>query len=159
MQRVPFNPEEPPRNFPLLSFTCRSLIPEPFSDTMFQSSGPSRLLAQLRSENVSEHDRQSILGRLDTYAPAMWVFSKFSLSFPASSTSTRTLGSSASLPATTQPAVPPLVACQCLASIEPSAYDDSPAHNEVKTSIVIQKRTHFVPSASGEGSLNLRHLH
>lgn len=60
MQRVPFNPEEPPRNLPLLSFTCRSLIPEPFSDIMFQSSGPSRLLAQLCGEDVSKHDRQSI---------------------------------------------------------------------------------------------------
>lgn len=50
MQRVPLRPDEPPRNFPLLSLTCRLLIPVPLSDIMFQSSGPSRLLAHLHAQ-------------------------------------------------------------------------------------------------------------
>lgn len=68
------------------------------------------------------------------------------------------LGSSASLPATTHPAVPPLFACKCPAIIGPISSSDSPADNEVKTSTVVQKRAHVVRSASGEGLLILRHL-
>lgn len=57
----------------------------------------------------------------DTDAPAICVFSKFALSRPASSTRTRTLGSSASLPATTQPAVPPLFTLSVPSAVTSSA--------------------------------------
>lgn len=164
MQRVPFRPEEPPRNLPLLNFTCRPLIPEPFSEMMFQSSGPSRLLAHLRVRGVNVHVQESNRGVYVKYrAPTLRPYVYFPSSHCLFPPRARALGCWGPLPAS-----PQLHILLCLRWIYVSALlllDEAHAmtHPQTMKSKLLASSGRepmlFVTNAPDEGLLILRHLH
>ena len=62
MHRVPLQPDEPPRNLPLLSFTWRLLMPEPSVEMTFQSVSLSKFWDQLMRLSASNTDGAALEG-------------------------------------------------------------------------------------------------